>query len=239
MPDTRTHRGPHPRDATSFAPGRLPALRAAVGELAWLLSHGYATPSALKLVGDRHNLDARQRAAVGRSICSDEQLRARRATCVPPQAVGNQLLLIDGYNVLTTLEVALGGGVVLIGRDGAVRDIAGVHGTWRRVQETLPALRLVADVLDELAPAECHWLLDRPVSNSGRLKAAITDLAADRTAPWQVELVDNADRELVAADAIVASADGPVLDRCRRWFNLAGHSLARAPGAWVVDLSVP
>jgi hypothetical protein len=43
------------------------------------------------------------------------------------QAMRGELLYIDGFNLLTTLEVALSGGIVLLARDGALRDIAGVR----------------------------------------------------------------------------------------------------------------
>ena len=66
MPDHRTHRGPHPEDAGLFAPAAGPGLRAATADLSWLLSRGYASPSAMKIVGDRYALDARQRMAVMR-----------------------------------------------------------------------------------------------------------------------------------------------------------------------------
>ena len=46
-----------------FAPERIDALRTAVSELSWLLGRGYQSKSALKLVGDRHNLRERQRLA--------------------------------------------------------------------------------------------------------------------------------------------------------------------------------
>ena len=71
MPDRRAHRGQHPQDADLFAARWHPILKTATAELAWLLSRNYATPSALKLVGDRHRLDARQRMAVQRSTCTD------------------------------------------------------------------------------------------------------------------------------------------------------------------------
>jgi Protein of unknown function (DUF434) len=54
MPDTRTHRGPHPEDSRLFAPEAWPVLRQATEDLCWLLSRGYAASSALKLVGDRY-----------------------------------------------------------------------------------------------------------------------------------------------------------------------------------------
>ena len=77
MPDSRTHRGPDPRDAEAFGAAAWPALREAVHELSWLLGRGYAIVSALKLVGDRWSLTERQRMAVRRAACSDEA-RARR-----------------------------------------------------------------------------------------------------------------------------------------------------------------
>ncbi|MGH7202002.1 MAG: DUF434 domain-containing protein [Planctomycetaceae bacterium] len=59
MPDTRRHRGPHPDDGELFAPAVWPILCAAVAHLSWLLTEGYAAPSALKLVGDRFALTER------------------------------------------------------------------------------------------------------------------------------------------------------------------------------------
>ena len=78
MPDRRKHRGPHPEDDRLFGRPTWPVLRRAAGDLGWLLSRGYPANSALKLVGDRYGLVARQRMAVGRCVCSDEEV-ARRA----------------------------------------------------------------------------------------------------------------------------------------------------------------
>src|SRR5688500_3971235 len=66
MSDSRKHRGPHPEDGRLFATDQLPALREATRDLSWLLSRDYASPSALKLVGDRYQLEARQRIAAAR-----------------------------------------------------------------------------------------------------------------------------------------------------------------------------
>ena len=145
-------------------------------------------------------------------------------------------MVIDGYNLLTTIETALGGGVVLLGRDGCARDIAGVHGTWRRVAETEPALRKIGERLHQLGVARCRWLLDRPVSNSGRLRAYVLDVAKQHGWPWEVEVVMNPDTELVRSESVVASADREVLDACGRWFELASAVVASCSGAWAVEL---
>ncbi len=232
MPDTRRHRGPHPEDLELFAAAWWPALQSATADLSWLLSRGYAEPSALKLVGDRLQLTERQRIAVMRSACSDQALERRRQTQWSAERLAGQRLDIDGFNVLTTIEAALAHGVLLGGRDGCLRDMASMHGTYRNVDETEPALALLGLVLDELHPAECCWYLDSPVSNSGRLRVRIEQLAADRGWPWRVELAANVDAILAASPHVVATADSMILDRCSSWFNLAAEALARRlPGA--------
>jgi len=237
LPDTRTHRGPHPDDARLFAAEARPTLRRAADELAWLLSRGYVNPSALKLVGDRHRLTARQRTAVERSTCSDADRARREAHRVDAREVQGRPLRLDGYNVLTTIEAALGGGVILAGRDGAYRDMASMHGSYRKVAETRPALELLGRVLAVLAPSDVLWYLDRPVSNSGRLKKIIEGLAAERAWPWSVELVPDPDALLAETPEIVATADSVILDRCRAWCNLARETITRhVPEAEVVEL---
>lgn len=221
MPDSRGHRGADPRDAESFGAGSLPALRSAVSDLSWLLGRGYAPVSALKLVGDRWRLTERQRMAVRRSSCADEDRERRRATRVPMAELTDRELWIDGFNVLTTIESHLGGGVVIHCRDGTFRDMAGVHGTYRRVAETAPALELLAARLVGLGIARALWLFDRPVSNSGRIGSLVREIARERGCEWSVELVADPDPVLMRATEVVATADSAVLDSGPRWCNLA------------------
>ncbi|HEV3167033.1 MAG TPA: DUF434 domain-containing protein [Isosphaeraceae bacterium] len=238
MPDTRSHRGIDPRDGDAFAPGEWEKLRSAVADLSWLHSRAYAEPSALKLVGDRHGLTARQRDAVRRSACSDAALRRRLEHRVTLDRVRGLPLGIDGFNVLTTIETALGGGVILVGRDGSFRDLAGVHGTYRKVEETRPALLLLGNCLERSGIGPCAWYLDSPVSNSGRLRGIILELAQERGWPWQVELVFNPDPILAASPEPVATADSAILDRCHAWVPLTRAIIeAEVSEAFVVDLS--
>ena len=227
MPDTRSHRGPHPQDVELFAAPAWPALREAVGDLSWLLSRGYAGKSALKLVGDRLQLSERQRLAVRRSACSDAALESRCQSQVSADRWAGRRVDLDGFNVLTSVEAALAGGVILAGRDGCYRDMASTHGSYRKVAETRPALVLIGEVLQELGAAECCWYLDRPVSNSGRLRTIIERLAAERGWPWRAELADDVDGVLVQSQAVVASADCGILDRCGGWCNLAYEVIHR------------
>ncbi|WP_180754464.1 DUF434 domain-containing protein [Hymenobacter sp. DG01] len=234
--DTR-HRGPHPADTQLFAPNWVPVLRKAVGELSWLLTRGYPPAATLQLVGNRYALTERQRWAVGRAACTDEQYQQRRATQLPAANLGNRPVSIDGFNLLITLETALSGGVVLRGRDGALRDLSSIHGTYRAVQETDRAIRLAAAALFPLAPGPVRWLLDQPVSNSGRLAARLRELGPVLGLPWTVEVVMNPDNVLAETTDIVVTSDSAVLDRAGAWLNLAALALEAEPPQWLLDLS--
>ena len=148
-----------------------------------------------------------------------------------------QALHIDGFNVLTTIESALSGGVILKARDGCFRDMASMHGTYRKVEETLPALHLVGSFLEQIGPGPVTWLLDRPVANSGRLRQAMLETADTRGWSWQVELAANPDKLLIEGNTVVASADSAVLDRAGAWMNLARHVVeAAVENPWIVTL---
>jgi len=238
VPDTREHRGPHPADAELFAPTLLARLREAVADFSLLLTKGYAQKSALKLVGDRFCLTQRQRLAVMRSSCSDQQQQSRRARCVPVEALAGQPLAIDGYNLLITLEAALSGGLIFKGRDGCFRDLASIHGTYHKVEETIPAIKLIGEFLTEIHVASALWLLDSPVSNSGRLKTLIGQLARESHWPWEIRLTISPDAELSRMDTIIVSTDSVVVDACTRWTNLAAEMVTRRlPATAMIDLS--
>jgi hypothetical protein len=238
MPDKRTHRGPHPADKKLFSEGAISNLQTAIADFSLLLTKGYAEKSALKLVGDRFSLTERQRLAVMRSACSDEQLVSRNKCCVAPKNLKGKTIVIDGYNLLITIEAAMSGGVILKGRDGCFRDLASVHGTYRKVTETIPALELIGQFLQELGISKALWLLDSPVSNSGRLKTLIGELARKNKWDWEIELVLSPDAELKKTEAIVASSDSVILDTCQRWTNLGTELVkTRVPNAWIVSLS--
>lgn len=235
-----SHRGAAPEDHELYDARHVAKLRAAMADLGWLLDRGYALASSVELVGNRFELTARQRMAVTRCACCYEDLQRRRLRQVEPAALRGEALWLDGFNVLMALEVALAGGVILVGRDGCCRDVAGVHARYHKVEETLPALRLLAETTRDLGARECRWLLDAPVSNSGRLRSLLTETARANAWPWTIELVMNPDKALAETRAIIATSDSAVLNRCARWVNLTRLIIAtRVPTARVVDLGQP
>ena len=238
MPDKRTHRGPNPADTKLFTDAAVENLRLAVQDFSLLLTKGYADKSSLKLVCDRFSLTERQRLAVMRCGCCDESLSVRNRKQITIAQAAQQPVAIDGYNVLITIEAAISGGCIFKARDNCFRDLASIHGTYRRVNETIPALQLIGEFLKEKNTGDCLWLLDSPVSNSGRLKTLMVKLAAENNWNWDIELLPSPDAELIKTDALAATSDSVILDKCKRWTNLTRAIIEeKLPNTWLIDLS--
>jgi hypothetical protein len=248
MTDLR-RRGRLHADDLLFAADQLGKLRSAATDLAWLLERGYAADAALKLVGDRRQLSARQRTAVRRATAPSSAAADRRRRRLPLAAIRDQDLAIDGFNALITVESALTHGTVIRGHDGAHRDLASVHGSYKQVLETGFAIDAIGGLLAAASPRSVTWYLDRPVSSSGRLRALLLERAAARGWAWTVELPQNPDPVLARISAIVATSDAWILDHCSAWVDLlgglleagsspaAGPTLAMRPDLWLVDLT--
>ncbi len=233
------HRGLHPQDTEDFRAEAVSGLQQAAADLAWLKSRGYADASSLKLVGDRYQLSARQRIAVKRSSCSETALELRLGNRVALEQVAGRHLWIDGFNLLTTIEAALGGGVLLVGQDGCLRDMSSMHGNYRMLDDTEAALGEIHRFLTLWKPAAITWLLDQPVSNSGRLRAKILEVAPDVS----VDVIPDPDpvlKEKLSVEDVVVTADSGILDAGVAWANVAREWLQQRPGQtdYLVDFSL-
>ena len=230
----RKHRGPAPEDHRFDDAERVEKLREAVGDLSWLLRRGYARKAATELVGNRYQLSARERLALGHAAWGREE----RSPPVPAEEIRGAKLCIDGFNLLIVLESALGGGVLIRGADGLVRDIANVHGNYSFRVETEQAVELAAEALKELQVGETLWLFDRPVSNSGRIAALVNRVAEEKGVPMHAETADRVDSRLKECEGIVVTADAAILDSGVRWFDLSGWILDhKLPDVRIIDLS--
>lgn len=221
------NRGKQSSDDKWFAPKWHPILKKTVDDLCYLLSRGYAEKSGLQVVGNHYKLNKRQRNAIRRISCSDQEILARQHSNHQPNELENKTIDIDGFNTLILLESALSGAYIFKGRDGNYRDISGVHGSYKRVKKTENAILLVRKTLSELKVKSIKWYLDQPVSNSGRLKMQLLDIGRRNNSNWDVEVVYDPDKILAESKSIVITSDGWILDRAQKWFNLGAYLMEK------------
>jgi len=217
------NRGKESNDDLLFGIQRLPALKNAADDHGYLLTRGYGSKSSLELVGNRYGLNKRQRMAVLRISASEDEITQRQNKAYPLHQLHQQAIAIDAFNLLIILESALSGACIFKGRDGACRDIQGVHGSYKRVMQTSEAIELAGASMDELSISKATWYFDAPVSNSGRLKNFLMDIAGEKGYNWEAQLLNAPDKELAISELPIATSDGWIMDRCTHWINLAGY----------------
>lgn len=203
-----------------FSKEAILKLQHAQEEIVWLLDRDYKVSPIIELVGGHYQLSARQRIALQRASCTSKQNECRQQKLLSLQVARGDVLYIDGLNLIITLEVALSNSILILGKDGCIRDLAGLRGTYKLIDKTQKALQLMGKVLNELEVSYCKFFLDSPVSNSGRLKSAILQHAEGWGIPIEVELVPNPDRLLSNLENVVTS-DSVILDSCISWVNLS------------------
>ena len=209
-------------DKRWFSDKEMINLKKAKIEIEWLINRQYKIDPVVNFVGDRYQLSLRQRNALKRSICTDENKLMRKSKELSIDKLKEGTIYIDGFNLIITLEVALSKGTLIIGSDGCVRDLAGLRGTYKIIDKTDLALELIVRFLNKHNAKEVIFYLDAPVSNSGSLKHKILDYAHIWNIKTEVELVNNADVVLENLDRVVTS-DAAILDKCVSYFNLSKY----------------
>ncbi|WP_299221494.1 DUF434 domain-containing protein [uncultured Aquimarina sp.] len=218
------NRGKEASDDRLFGdPKMQEKLKEAAKDMCYLLSRGFAEKSSLQLVGNRYRLNARQQRALQGISASEQKILLRGERSITPDNLKDKTIAIDGFNLLIIMESAISGAYVFKGLDGYYRDVSGVHGTYKRVQKTEETLLLIGNTLNELGAIAVDWYFDAPVSNSGRLKTMLRELAEQYQFPWNIYLENNPDKVLADSDHIVVSSDAWVLDRALQSFNLGAY----------------
>ena len=209
-------RGYVPKDSIEFGAKAAEQLNAAAQELVFLMDRGYDTKSASTFVGNHHLLSERQRMALARivSTASAVQRRKRKELIQAPD-----YLVLDGFNTIITLEVALSGSLLLEGMDGTIRDLAGLRGSYRIVDKTIQAVELLIARFEKLGVKKALFYLEQQVSNSGRLRVLLLDQARDHAVEVQAELHPSVDG-LPSRMERVVTADAIILDKCGSRYNL-------------------
>ena len=229
-------RGYNPGDEKIFSVENIARLKTIQEEVQWLLDRGFKMKQVIEFIGNHYLLSSRARTALQRTTSSTADYEKRRLTMLPLECAKDGCLNIDGFNLIITLEVAMSGSPILLGKDGVFRDLAGLRGTYRIIDKTDAALNLIGKILRELNVPLVNFYLDSPVSNSGRLKSKILELSRQWGLPVEVELVPNADIILADKERVV-TGDSIILDVCKSWFNLSRKIIEDyIQDAWVIDL---
>lgn len=165
---------------------------------------------------------------LSRGVFSQEvALRRLAKRCIGADCRG-EWLVVDGHNVQITLESAILGRSLLMGNDGALRDLAGQSAKFQVSEASDAAMDLLFRFLEGLRPGKILFLFDAPMSHSGLLAGRYRERLRAKGFPGHARTAPVPEREIPYGEGIVASSDREILDKAERWFDLARFVLGHA-----------
>ncbi|MCL7383291.1 MAG: DUF434 domain-containing protein [Thaumarchaeota archaeon] len=202
---------------------RFEVLKEAAVDLRYLLDRGYRKESALRLIGDKYQLDKSERLVLYRSTYSKNEIQNVKEKMLESSMVAGKDLWIDGFNVLNTVEAALKGELLILCDDGIVRDFSQVYGRYRFSQLTLSSLQLIMGELKNLHPSCVRVFYDSQISKSGEIAKITREVISNLGLRGDAETTKTVDSILSKTDAVVCTSDSVILSACRYIFDLAGY----------------
>ena len=186
----------------------------AARDIRYLLDKGYPKGSAVRFVSDHYGLEKNRRYILSRNVLAPEIASVRRMKSVPCSEIKEHHVIIDGYNVLITIESYLKGEDMWIGDDGFIRDNRGVFRNHVNDAATLRSVELMLFVLRRSAVGDTTVLLDEQMGMSGQLAQVIRQKMAEAGVNGRVLTSASTDHDLkqTRGDTIVATADGVIID---------------------------
>jgi hypothetical protein len=216
--------------STSIRTANSQDLQKAAEDFRYLLNQRYPRKAALELVGNRYGLTFDERHLLHRGVFSSMDSQARRKKNIPIEEVRNKDLAIDGHNVLITIEAGISGRPLVLADDGFVRDISGLSGSFKKTEETEEAVQLIIRVLKKWKPRQTLFLLDAPISMSGKLAEEIRDRLKQANLPGDATAVKVPENILIGFSGVIATSDTAIINQSKKVLDLAGYIITKRIG---------
>lgn len=203
-------------------------------DIRYLLSQGYPRKSAITFVGNHYRLDELERHILTRVV------HCRNHSGKMAETAAGTHIVVDGYNVLITVETALSGGEVYLCDDGLVRDARGVFSRYKTGEMTLPAIHAIINALENEKPAKVTVILDAQMKYSGKLRDEFRsefrdiadgknngnknqnwvncDILTSKHADFDIKTLSKEDENAIAVT--VATSDSVIIDSASRIIDI-------------------
>lgn len=195
-----------------------PKLRNATYDLKFLLNKDYNKKTALEFVSNHYLLDKEERNYLQRKVYSTIKSKGRKIKIIPLSKIKGRTLLIDGYNVLITVEsICSSDRSIIVCDDGILRDVKAVFGKYKYKDKTRNALNSIVALVKIYKPREVHFYFDSQVSKSGELAKLTKSILIEHDVEGEAHTEPNVDYQLInrasETQGVVASSDSVIMDQ--------------------------
>lgn len=215
----------------------LERLRQPLADMKYLLYRGYPKSIALDIVARKYPLSKPERSLLLRSLHTEDEIRmvkfklAKDSSCIK-----DEVLSVDGFNVLITLESLIRGDPLLLCDDGIIRDIYTSFRKYKITDITFKALGLLFRIISSLRPRQVFVVYDAPISHSGKLAMRTREVMKSLNIQGDVMLSKKPNTTVATLGILVASSDIVVISKAKRIVDLARMAIPYFPSAYVINV---
>ncbi len=195
-------------------------LQKASEDMKYLLDRGYSRNASLNLTVNRYHLDMGERNYLRRYVFSENEIRVHKSKLIPVREINGEKVVVDGFNVLITVEAVLKNRDLVEGMDCILRDTSRVFSSYRFGSETKTALGKLMDLFMEYGPEEVFFIFDSQISRSGELSSYVRKKMGESGIPGDARTAKSADGEIIELNHITASSDSHIIESVDRIIDL-------------------
>lgn len=192
----------------------------AAEDMKFLLDRGYNRTRVLDMVTDRYHLGKDQRNHLERFVFSQEGVEKRKNKLVSLDEIEKEKIVVDGYNILITMEAYLQDEKLIRGMDGLTRDNCRVFSNYCFDEETEEAVDEILSILKKASPSYVLFVFDSQISKSGELSAFVRKRIKYHGLQGDARAVKNADREIKELNWVTVSSDRIIVDHVDKVLDL-------------------
>jgi len=188
------------------------SIKKAAQDLKYLLDRGYNKKTALNLVVNHYRLNEKQRNFLQRYVFSERDIQLHRSRLFSIKKISGRYIVIDGYNVLVTVEAILSKNLVR-GMDGFLRDTSAIFSKYKFDENTKRALKTIILTLREYKPRFVLFIFDSQISHSGDLASYVRHKLNEFGLEGDARTSMSADKEIVDLNQITITTDSIIIEK--------------------------
>jgi len=183
-----------------------------------ILRWGYPKFSTIRFVADHFQLSLEERHILTRVIMTPDKIVSRINKKVACTNIKDRNLLLDGYNVLLSVDSLLKKEPMWFCDDGYIRDTRYYFSKAKQAEDIEEALEAILGFLSETGPKSVFFLLDSQISRSGELAGFIRHKLKEYGISGEAKTSKVVDYELkveggsLENNIILATSDGIIID---------------------------
>lgn len=195
----------------------------AIKDMKYLLDRGYKKRTALNFVANHYRLNEKDRNFLRRYVFSEDDIKEHESKLIPISRIRGREVVIDGYNVLVTVEAILKKRDLVYGMDGFLRDSSGAYSKYKFDKNTKIAIKEIIRKLKNYKPKYVLFIFDSQISRSGELASYVRKKLREFDVNGTAKTSRCADSEIIRLNRITMTTDSIIIKKVNKVVDICSE----------------